>query len=626
MQYESPLGGADLSAYVDPNLTTGAPGSIVRAPAIENVMRELHNLIEEAEIVPSRSDLTQVHQSIAKLINIATRYKVPSVKDFGAVGDGVTDDTAAFQLAFETVGAEDGLGELHVPRSEAEYLVTGLEIEVPIKVTFAGAIIKLANASNAIPVKILSSDVQLIGRGTINQNKANQPAAIVAGTPTQCGILADGVDNVTLEGLTVQECKQEGIFLRNCSSSRVARCKTRLTAYTGILARTTTAGDPVTDLVIEGNNVDRSDAAANNEKGIGVTRDSASRRFVAPLVTKNVVKMHASHVGSNPVGIELYGSTDIEGGIVRAKVTENDVEGALIGISVAARSVGCTISENTVYNSEGILIEVADSKNTTVTGNTCDGNNRTPTGIISDGNNFAAKSNSITGNTVLRTIQQALYAISDSPGTVFQGNTVEIAAGWGLRLLSVEDVIANANTVNGLTTSETCCLVDNCSRIRLTANKFVGSANHAIQIVAQNSVACSEIFVGRDNELSATAGLVQTLEVTGGTLASVWLEGRTRSPAQITSNQNNYDAGFEQVLRLSTDATRSLTGMARGFDGMLRRILNVGAQTLDIPNESGSSTAANRFVTGTGGTRSVAAGAAVDAIYDGGTSRWRLVN
>lgn len=72
------------------------------------------------------------------------------------------------------------------------------------------------------------------------------------------------------------------------------------------------------------------------------------------------------------------------------------------------------------------------------------------------------------------------------------------------------------------------------------------------------------------------------------------------SPAQITSNQNDYaPTGFStaSTLRLSTDASRNLTGIAAGTDGRTIIIHNVGAQSLVLKNDI-ASTAANRFLFG----------------------------
>ncbi|MHC4117971.1 MAG: glycosyl hydrolase family 28-related protein [Planctomycetota bacterium] len=57
-----------------------------------------------------------------------------NVRDFGAVGDGKTDDTAAFQKALDAAGQAEG-GVVHAPRGN--YLFKG-HLNVPIAVTLAG--------------------------------------------------------------------------------------------------------------------------------------------------------------------------------------------------------------------------------------------------------------------------------------------------------------------------------------------------------------------------------------------------------------------------------------------------------------------------------------------------------
>lgn len=105
----------------------------------------------------------------------------------------------------------------------------------------------------------------------------------------------------------------------------------------------------------------------------------------------------------------------------------------------------------------------------------------------------------------------------------------------------------------------------------------------------------------------------------GGTLA-----GPCLTPSQVTSDQNNYAPGIGRHYRLSTDASRTLTGISMGqVDGQECRIFNVGSSDLILANQSASSTAANRFITHTGADLTVAAGASVGLVYDATTARWR---
>jgi len=98
------------------------------------------------------------------------------------------------------------------------------------------------------------------------------------------------------------------------------------------------------------------------------------------------------------------------------------------------------------------------------------------------------------------------------------------------------------------------------------------------------------------------------------------------TPAQITSNQNDYNptgASSSNVLRLSTDASRDITGFA--FSSAYKTLLvhNVGSFDIVLKDESASSTAANRFALS--GDATLSPDQSVLLWYDTTSSRWRLV-
>jgi len=98
------------------------------------------------------------------------------------------------------------------------------------------------------------------------------------------------------------------------------------------------------------------------------------------------------------------------------------------------------------------------------------------------------------------------------------------------------------------------------------------------------------------------------------------------SPPQITSNQNDYNPtgiASASVLNLSSDALRNVTGLASGAEGRVVVLLNTGSQPILLVNESGSSTAANRF--SLGNDLGIAAKQAAILRYDGAASRWRAI-
>lgn len=98
------------------------------------------------------------------------------------------------------------------------------------------------------------------------------------------------------------------------------------------------------------------------------------------------------------------------------------------------------------------------------------------------------------------------------------------------------------------------------------------------------------------------------------------------SPSQITSNQNDYaPTGFATaaVLRLTSDASRNITGLAGGAAGRTVYLHNVGAQSIVLKDESASSTAANRFALSADVTLTADTSTALQ--YDGTSSRWRVI-
>ena len=59
-----------------------------------------------------------------------------SVKDFGAVGDGVTDDAAAFTAAANAINTAGG-GNLYIPASSGYYVInTDVTIQATVNLVF----------------------------------------------------------------------------------------------------------------------------------------------------------------------------------------------------------------------------------------------------------------------------------------------------------------------------------------------------------------------------------------------------------------------------------------------------------------------------------------------------------
>lgn len=95
------------------------------------------------------------------------------------------------------------------------------------------------------------------------------------------------------------------------------------------------------------------------------------------------------------------------------------------------------------------------------------------------------------------------------------------------------------------------------------------------------------------------------------------------SPAQLTANTNDWaPTGIEDafLIRVSTDASRDLTGIADQGAGRTLKLTNVGSNNLVLKDEDANSTAANRFALS--GDLTLGASQSVILHYDETASRW----
>lgn len=100
------------------------------------------------------------------------------------------------------------------------------------------------------------------------------------------------------------------------------------------------------------------------------------------------------------------------------------------------------------------------------------------------------------------------------------------------------------------------------------------------------------------------------------------------SPSQITANQNDYNPGSvicstAETLRLTSDASRDITGFAGGATGCQLTVMNVGSNPIVLKDQAGGSSVGNRLAIG--GDATIAAQSSYALRYDGTSTRWRPV-
>lgn len=98
------------------------------------------------------------------------------------------------------------------------------------------------------------------------------------------------------------------------------------------------------------------------------------------------------------------------------------------------------------------------------------------------------------------------------------------------------------------------------------------------------------------------------------------------APPQLGGNQNDYaPSGLASaaVLQVSSDAGRSISGLAGGTEGRVIVIVNVGSQPITLLDDSAASAAAHRFALGS--PVAVLSRQAVMLRYDGTAQRWQAL-
>jgi len=155
-----------------------------------------------------------------------------SVKDFGAVGDGVTDDTKAFNRAYEYLS--DAGGRIRVPRSSACYMATEIIRKSRVSLFgdgYASSCIKnLAMPGVSRPLLSAARTADAVTEETIENLTldGNRNAQVgIPGDGNSVCIYLQGYGDTVLRNLVVKDCYTDGIYvtgsgpLRSISGNRL---------------------------------------------------------------------------------------------------------------------------------------------------------------------------------------------------------------------------------------------------------------------------------------------------------------------------------------------------------------------------------------------------------------------
>jgi hypothetical protein len=340
-----------------------------------------------------------------------------NARDHGAVGDGSTDDTAAFAAA-RTAAAAAKL-PLYIPGSDDPYIVD--------QATFYGCDVICDSAAMLKTKSTSTVAVLVIGPMRWQGGIIDGNTPTVGTTGYGMGLFGNGA---VIEGVTFQNIAGPGIQTGGGYGHRILRCIINIVDHTGIfIAPNAGSGDPdVTDMLIDGCIITITNVLSLDYWS-GIAAHPYTSAVTGLRIVNNRILMPDAPGSSGAMCIELNSN---EGPVSQCVVAHNTLMRGGMGIS--------TSTDNSVYEGNTIIgagnwgIELGGNYNTCV-GNTIEGvaygttTPQTLTGIILSGGSFGLV---VTGNMIRRTVEKGIAV--GATYCVLSSNYVQMITGYCLYL------------------------------------------------------------------------------------------------------------------------------------------------------------------------------------------------
>ncbi|AUR82083.1 parallel beta-helix repeat protein [Vibrio phage 1.021.C._10N.222.51.F9] len=283
------------------------------------------------------------------------------IKQFGAVGDGVTDDNAAINAAHEFARDLVGYNTVIVPPSESgsEYIFT--QIKVYSKTTFKGegGVLKLKDNTvtdvglSYYPINNLGEDRVIYDGLIVEGNSANNPAPVVCDTITCTGFRSK-VINCVLFNAVDSGVMFSGAIRAYCKNNYVENARDLC-----IYVNASVDGD--LDESIVSNNICKGAPFG----GIGIKRFAANCIVEGNTIDDcgNGITVEDFGGGSNPTNLQILNNS-----MRRIGYTQRGASVAERGISIS-RAENLIVSGNRVRDCSGNCILASNLSDSIISNN-----------------------------------------------------------------------------------------------------------------------------------------------------------------------------------------------------------------------------------------------------------------
>jgi parallel beta-helix repeat protein len=455
---------------------------------------------------------------------VALAEMAKDVKSFGAKGDGVTDDTAAFAAAAAAIPATGG--RIYVPAGT--YIV-----ETPVLVPSYCTIFGAGKRVSIIKSKVMDYSGRQKGSVLMNKNYVSHTNDVIVDynivvhdltldgnrdnitheATEQEGIDLLGVENFLIENVEVKNIIADGIDINGCKYGEVCYCDIIDCTWDGFHA---------------GGAVDAS--------------------YQMRVHHNYVARCAQGRVGFD----DMYGgiNNDTDNGSIESNV----IEGCWRGICVSASGSKILIANNIIYDTEtGYDIYCLGSYSRIV-------------------GNFCMAKSAATGN---------IYCAGIGQGVVINGNTCTHGKA-GIKVENTKPVIISSNLVrgacyvNGINVAGTSHIIEG----NVLEYKPSATARGSIEIAstAPNTTVSNNVIYGDEAGraiMSKAAGvIVESNQVYGGSAVDIEIQ----STDNIISANRCGTATTEALLLTATSATCLVIG--NNFNGSAAGWSNLGTDNV----------------------------------------------
>ena len=350
-----------------------------------------------------------------------------SVKDFGAVGDGSTDDTAAIQAAIDAVSATGTYGEVIIPPSAGEYIFTSIQNKTKVTLKGTGGILKYkdntavdSGVSYYLIYNLTGEKVTYEGL-IIEGNKANNTAFTVADAITCTGFAG-----------TVRDCRifnppDSGIMFSDANRGQCVGNYVEAAPDAGIYVNGTLVADPSSSdsqgALVAGNVIK---SCVFN--GIVLKRGCQDVSVDANTVFDcgNGIGTESFTGGNNPWNISITNNQIFNIGYMyrSSSVAERGID--------LQMSDNCVVSGNRVHEVGGVALNVSGGSNNTVDGNVFTGHAASPDPDGQSGFLYETRESSVPSYNIIT------------------NNQFENFTGWGMYLRQGTNTIIQGNIIKGV--------------------------------------------------------------------------------------------------------------------------------------------------------------------------------